>query len=1030
MKLKPLAVAGSVLLLLVVIVAWVLWPGYLLHSAATALDELYVQYRPFPYRWNGVHFSPAKAYQSGNCAPVPEETLASARLAIEDAIRRSEETARSLRLRGRIDLLRCEPSAAQSDYKLALLLQPDDPSLSLELGIALALEAAADPQLAHDGALDYEAAMESMLRADRGGHSAEFLFDSALLFEAAQLPIQAEEKWTEAASVENPTQWGNEDQERLSQLHGRIEKRWQTISQFFAPPDVVLKESNDLRDGSELALDAAVEKWLPEIGQPGVSRRGLQKLGDLLVSYHHDRWLLDVLKAGSSGETQNAFNSLALAVNSNLTGEHQEAADWAQKAEESFRKSHNVAGELRARVEKAYAFARLSKTGDCLNALKGLRPEAKEKSYTWIAAQAWLGDNYCRTLTRQEDVIKSRREVYNWIAGRTHYEGLRLRARGFMTEEYVSADSRLTLWREGEQGLRSFWNEPLPALRGYSLYYTLADSAHQAGNSNTAIAFLREGSMLLKGQGHKLIRASMLSYLGARQLEANRTDKADATFSEMAEEYGGLSSGAAQGFRRESEVIHAAALISTGHAQQGLQRLEQLTGTSSWPFNNLIGRVRRPLFPAFGDAYVRLDQLQDACLNYHESIVEALEQLQKISDPAQRDNGLHEIEPAWRGMTAVMLKMGHSEDALAVWEEFRSLRHVKDVEALLQNPDCSFRTPPAPLSTVGKVNVLVYAFLPSGLSAWLVNGNGTKQEWIDARAPALAARFAELVATKDSPLENVSAVGRELYGLLLGPFGDNLPPDGTIVVDAEGVLAGIPWQALEDDKGRLLVERFAFSQTVGLAGVPGPQDDLQIDLSHALIFASPTLPQELNRYPALPHVLLQATRLHHNLPDSVLFTDEKATATAFRKNASQSTLFHFAGHGISYGGFGALLLAALPGRGPANDAYFTAHEIADIPLPRMQLVVLASCSSGVGEQSGVINLDSLTRAFLEASAQRVIASSWEVDSSATADLMAAFYDRLESGNTTAESLRQAELAVRQAKSHPYYWAGFRVFGRP
>src|SRR5690348_12105925 len=118
MKLKPLLVAG-LLLPLAAIAIWVLRPAYLLHSAATAIDKLYVQYRPFPYRWNGVHFSPARAYPSGNCTPVPDEKLHSALIAIHDAVDRAGETALSLHLRGRIDLLRCKPDLAEFDYKLA-----------------------------------------------------------------------------------------------------------------------------------------------------------------------------------------------------------------------------------------------------------------------------------------------------------------------------------------------------------------------------------------------------------------------------------------------------------------------------------------------------------------------------------------------------------------------------------------------------------------------------------------------------------------------------------------------------------------------------------------------------------------------------------------------------------------------------------------------------------------------------------------------------------------------------------------------
>jgi CHAT domain-containing protein len=72
----------------------------------------------------------------------------------------------------------------------------------------------------------------------------------------------------------------------------------------------------------------------------------------------------------------------------------------------------------------------------------------------------------------------------------------------------------------------------------------------------------------------------------------------------------------------------------------------------------------------------------------------------------------------------------------------------------------------------------------------------------------------------------------------------------------------------------------------------------------------------------------------------------------------------------------------------------------------------------------------MTRAFLEAGTQRVIAAGWDVNAAQTYDLMTAFYDRLTGGQFPAEALRQAQVQVRQKKAHPYYWAGFQVFGEP
>jgi CHAT domain-containing protein len=169
--------------------------------------------------------------------------------------------------------------------------------------------------------------------------------------------------------------------------------------------------------------------------------------------------------------------------------------------------------------------------------------------------------------------------------------------------------------------------------------------------------------------------------------------------------------------------------------------------------------------------------------------------------------------------------------------------------------------------------------------------------------------------------------------------------------------------------------------------------------------------------------------LGQHLPHSLVFPGRSANENAFREHAGHATIFHFAGHGVSYGGFGALLLARSD-RSRKYNPYLTADAIAGLDLSKLQLVVLAACSSGVGEQSGTVNLDSLTRAFLEAGARRVIAANWDVDSARTAGLMSAFYNSLREGEHPAEALRRAQVTVRFEARHPYYWAGFQVFGAP
>jgi len=91
---------------------------------------------------------------------------------------------------------------------------------------------------------------------------------------------------------------------------------------------------------------------------------------------------------------------------------------------------------------------------------------------------------------------------------------------------------------------------------------------------------------------------------------------------------------------------------------------------------------------------------------------------------------------------------------------------------------------------------------------------------------------------------------------------------------------------------------------------------------------------------------------------------------------------------------------------------------------------LSACSAGTGEAQGPVNPESLVRRLLWAGVARVVASRWNVDSQSGAELMDGFYAALAAGADVSAALRQATSAVRQkpATQHPYYWAGFQVFG--
>lgn len=114
--------------------------------------------------------------------------------------------------------------------------------------------------------------------------------------------------------------------------------------------------------------------------------------------------------------------------------------------------------------------------------------------------------------------------------------------------------------------------------------------------------------------------------------------------------------------------------------------------------------------------------------------------------------------------------------------------------------------------------------------------------------------------------------------------------------------------------------------------------------------------------------------------------------------------------------------------GRTTDGIVTAMDILGMDLRSTELVVLSACDSGRGDVVAGSGSYGLKRALLFAGAESVVTSLWKVSDEVTAGFMADFYGALREGVPREEALRQAELSIRRAYPHPYFWAAFVLTG--
>jgi CHAT domain-containing protein len=166
----------------------------------------------------------------------------------------------------------------------------------------------------------------------------------------------------------------------------------------------------------------------------------------------------------------------------------------------------------------------------------------------------------------------------------------------------------------------------------------------------------------------------------------------------------------------------------------------------------------------------------------------------------------------------------------------------------------------------------------------------------------------------------------------------------------------------------------------------------------------------------------------------VLLEGENTSTAQVLAVMEKADIFAFFGHGERIGAGTALKLNA------TNS--LTAADISRQQFPRLQLAMLAGCSSGAAEY-GVMDTNNLVHALLAKGVPSVVASQWDVDGEQTNTMMKIFVDSLLQGENAALALAKAqrkflskaetEFSQKTRKQpdhrHPYYWAGFGVTGR-
>jgi CHAT domain-containing protein/tetratricopeptide (TPR) repeat protein len=175
-----------------------------------------------------------------------------------------------------------------------------------------------------------------------------------------------------------------------------------------------------------------------------------------------------------------------------------------------------------------------------------------------------------------------------------------------------------------------------------------------------------------------------------------------------------------------------------------------------------------------------------------------------------------------------------------------------------------------------------------------------------------------------------------------------------------------------------------------------------------------------------------------------------AGAAASERNVKElhgPSLLHIVGHGVVRGGqdcggdacvstsldpstqamsLAAIVLEEAYGRsaGSSDDGLLTALELQNMDLRGTEMLVLSQCQMAGGFASVGESVYGMRRAAIISGVHTFVAPLWNVEDGVQRRLMKNFYERLAAGESRADALRHAKLALRRlpATNSFLYWA--------
>ena len=285
--------------------------------------------------------------------------------------------------------------------------------------------------------------------------------------------------------------------------------------------------------------------------------------------------------------------------------------------------------------------------------------------------------------------------------------------------------------------------------------------------------------------------------------------------------------------------------------------------------------------------------------------------------------------------------------------------------------------------------LLEYLVTPARLLVFVVTPQGVRVVKTPISAEELSARVRVALGLLATPVQSAAStdgVMRELGTALISPEVRSSLPQGTrrLIIVPHSILTYLPFAALQDRKGRYLVEDFDVLGLPSASALPTLRKRPRDLGANGVAFRSADL---LAPFPTqLPGTLREAQAAARAIGGSTMYVGARADEPRLRALSGLTQLVHVATHGVMNARnpmFSRIELSRGKTGGSGDDGRLEVHEVLQLRV-RSPLVFLSGCETAAGVAGSTHwsrgeDYATLAQAFLYAGTRDVIATLWKIE---------------------------------------------------